>query len=127
MSPRTLHRRPHLLIHEGICSLIILAMSVMPLAWGLALQGRKLDQTRRQAVLMEVIDGELEWLQAGFGLDIVPGTYPGYRPAGEAVSDFDGTFALVVTEEAYTLRYQRQDGLVLIAESVPRQLPELAR
>jgi hypothetical protein len=72
-SPATAHRRGGVLM-ELIVGLALLAGVLLPLAGGFVSQRRMAAQLSKRLVLMELIDGELEFIAAGRWKEFNEGT-----------------------------------------------------
>jgi hypothetical protein len=84
----------------------ILVLAMVPLSMTLLPQERLAEAYYEQAVLLEILDGELEVLRAGAWRELGIGRHEAYSVRAEAARSLaDGSFTAVVTESQIRLEW----------------------
>ena len=97
------------LITEMVIALSLLALALIPLAYSVLQEGKLAARYYERAVLMQVIDGEMEWLAASRAASVAEGIHP-YRISAPAATNLPpGRFQL--HRKGFTVRLEWQaDG-----------------
>ena len=89
---------------ELMAAMGVMVIALIPLAFGLVQEQKLCRSYYQRAVLVEILDGEMEVLAAGAGRSATEGTQP-FQPRGEAVTNLPpGKFAL--SKEGRRLRLE---------------------
>ena len=107
------HRRAAtrgMLMTELVVAMSILVVAVIPLAFGFIQEQKLCRNYYRRAVLMEILDGELEVLAAGAWKEAPEGTHP-FTPRAEAVTNLPpGKFSITRADERLRLEWFPASG-----------------
>lgn len=99
------------LMTDLVVAMAILGLVLVPLTLTLLPQQRLVTVSYERAVLLELLDGELEVLRAGAWTDWGPGRHV-YDVRGEARRSLpEGEFRLIVTPERLRLEWHPQDAV----------------
>ena len=119
------HRNRGFLMTDLMVAMAILGLVLVPLTLSLLPQQRLATKLYQDAVLLELMDGELEVLQAGAWREETPGRRV-YRVRGEARRSLpEGEFYLVLGDDRIRLEWHPADmgvgGRSVVAREVMRR------
>ncbi|HEY6170511.1 MAG TPA: hypothetical protein VI454_20930 [Verrucomicrobiae bacterium] len=99
-----------MLMAEMVVAMSILVIAVIPLAFGFIQEQKLCRNYYRRAVLMEILDGELEVLAAGAWKAAPEGTHP-FTPQAEAVTNLPpGKFSITRADHRLRLEWFPASG-----------------
>jgi|JI10StandDraft_1071094.scaffolds.fasta_scaffold290295_2 hypothetical protein len=123
----SLHRLPSdatragSLMLELIVAMAILVLAVFPVAFQFLIEQRIVRDSYREAVVMEILDGEAEFLQAGAWKKLSPGTAEYSINAESQVSLPPGRFSVSRFTDRIRLEWKPVPGVKLRIQS--REFP----
>ena len=100
------HRRSGSLMVELLVAVALVIGVLLPLAYSFVSERRLTRAYYQRAVAMEIVDGEMEVLQAGQWRAFPPGTHDYPVNAGSATNLPPGRFTLTVQPDKVRLRWQ---------------------
>lgn len=95
-----------MLMTEMVVAMAIIVIAVLPLAFSIGYEQRLLRIEYNKAVVMEIVDGEMEVLAAGEWRAFKEGTQPYPIHAGAAKDLLPGKFELTITGRHLRLEWQ---------------------
>ena len=106
VKPFRTHRHRGFLTTDAVVAMGVLCVVLLPLSMTLLPQQRLARDYYRQAVLMEVLDGELEVLRAGAWKEFGVGRHVYEAQAEAAQSLPEGEFTVIITESRVRLEWR---------------------
>ena len=107
------HRRAReraMLMTELVVAMSILVIAVIPLGFGFVQEQKLCRSYYQRAVLIEILDGEMEVLAAGAWKQAPEGTHPFTPRADAAVNLAPGKFSLIRKDRRLRLEWQPASG-----------------
>jgi hypothetical protein len=109
-----------MLMTELMVAIAILVVAVMPIGYSLVRDVQELHSNYQRAVVMEIVDGEIEILAAGEWRSLLEGTHLYPVHAAAAANLPEGEFQVTRTNNHLRLQWQANErqGLGIIAREV---------